>query len=168
MSITAQDSVGTLVVEARKIRKAFRHVEALRGADFEACAGEVTALIGDNGAGKSSLAKILSRSHNMPDVLAVADCIQVLRLGRRVATFRRGERVVGSADVLGDNLTRRAVAVGDHHAGAFGGEPDGDGSTGSWRTIPCCGARRCGPGDLQRRRRADARVRDRSKAWNTA
>lgn len=30
-------------------------------------------------------------SHNMPDVLAVADRIEVLRLGQRVATFRRGE-----------------------------------------------------------------------------
>jgi ABC-type sugar transport system ATPase subunit len=36
------------------------HVEALRGVDFEARAGEVTALIGDNGAGKSSLVKALS------------------------------------------------------------------------------------------------------------
>ena len=30
-------------------------------------------------------------SHNMPDVLEVADSIQVLRLGQRVASFRRGE-----------------------------------------------------------------------------
>ena len=29
-------------------------------------------------------------SHNMPDVLEVADCIHVLRLGERVASFRRG------------------------------------------------------------------------------
>jgi simple sugar transport system ATP-binding protein len=39
-------------------------------------------------------------SHNMPDVLAVADRIQVLRLGRRVATFQRDEvdveRLVGA------------------------------------------------------------------------
>ncbi|HEX3782649.1 MAG TPA: ATP-binding cassette domain-containing protein [Pseudonocardiaceae bacterium] len=52
--------MGTVVVQARGIRKAFGHVEALRGADFEARAGEVTALIGDNGAGKSSLVKVLS------------------------------------------------------------------------------------------------------------
>jgi len=30
-------------------------------------------------------------SHNMPDVLSVADSIQVLRLGQRVARFSRGE-----------------------------------------------------------------------------
>lgn len=33
-------------------------------------------------------------SHNMPQVLDVADRIEVLRLGRRVATFRRGEAEV--------------------------------------------------------------------------
>ncbi|MDT7771707.1 MAG: simple sugar transport system ATP-binding protein, partial [Pseudonocardiales bacterium] len=53
-------SVDGYVVKARQIRKAFGHVEALRGADFEAEAGKVTALIGDNGAGKSSLVKVLS------------------------------------------------------------------------------------------------------------
>ncbi|MFF4214409.1 ATP-binding cassette domain-containing protein [Streptomyces sp. NPDC001796] len=33
-------------------------------------------------------------SHNMPDVLEVSDSIQVLRLGQRVAAFRRGEAQV--------------------------------------------------------------------------
>jgi simple sugar transport system ATP-binding protein len=35
-------------------------------------------------------------SHNMPEVLAVADRIQVLRLGRRVASFARGEATLES------------------------------------------------------------------------
>jgi simple sugar transport system ATP-binding protein len=30
-------------------------------------------------------------SHNMPEVMEVADRVEVLRLGVRVATFRRGE-----------------------------------------------------------------------------
>ena len=30
-------------------------------------------------------------SHNMPEVLQVSDRVQVLRMGRRVAEFRRGE-----------------------------------------------------------------------------
>jgi len=33
-------------------------------------------------------------SHNMPEVLAIADRIQVLRLGRRVATFAAGQASV--------------------------------------------------------------------------
>ena len=53
------DTADRYVVQARGVRKAFGHVEALRGVDFEARAGEVTALIGDNGAGKSTLVKVL-------------------------------------------------------------------------------------------------------------
>ena len=35
-------------------------------------------------------------SHNMPDVMKVADRIEVLRLGRRVAVFRREEATLES------------------------------------------------------------------------
>jgi simple sugar transport system ATP-binding protein len=38
-------------------------------------------------------------SHNMPEVLEVADRIEVLRLGERVARFRRGE--VSMEDIVG-------------------------------------------------------------------
>jgi simple sugar transport system ATP-binding protein len=38
-------------------------------------------------------------SHNMPEVFEVADRIEVLRLGERVARFRRGE--VTMEDVVG-------------------------------------------------------------------
>ncbi|WP_433888001.1 ATP-binding cassette domain-containing protein [Streptomyces sp. CA-111067] len=48
------------LLEARGVTKRFGHVRALQGADFTAFAGEVVALIGDNGAGKSSLVKTLS------------------------------------------------------------------------------------------------------------
>jgi simple sugar transport system ATP-binding protein len=43
----------------------------------------------------SGLAVVLI-SHNMPDVLAVADRIEVLRLGRRVARFRKEEATLES------------------------------------------------------------------------
>jgi len=50
----------TVVLEARDITKVYGHVNALAGANFEVKAGEVTALIGDNGASKSTLVKVLS------------------------------------------------------------------------------------------------------------
>ena len=48
------------VLEARGLSKRYGHVTALHGADFELRAGEILAVIGDNGAGKSSLIKALS------------------------------------------------------------------------------------------------------------
>ena len=50
----------TLVLEARGLVKRYGHVTALDGMDFELRAGEILAVIGDNGAGKSSLIKALS------------------------------------------------------------------------------------------------------------
>ena len=49
-----------LVLEARGLVKHYGHVVALDGADFEVRAGEIMGIIGDNGAGKSSLIKALS------------------------------------------------------------------------------------------------------------
>jgi fructose transport system ATP-binding protein len=48
------------VLEARGLVKRFGRVTALSGADLELYPGEVLAVIGDNGAGKSSLIKCLS------------------------------------------------------------------------------------------------------------
>jgi simple sugar transport system ATP-binding protein len=47
------------VLEARAVTKHYGNVRALDGADFTALPGEVVALIGDNGAGKSTFVKIL-------------------------------------------------------------------------------------------------------------
>lgn len=49
-----------LVMEARGLVKRYGHVTAINGADFELRPGEILAVIGDNGAGKSSLIKALS------------------------------------------------------------------------------------------------------------
>ena len=50
----------TPVLEARGLVKKYGNVTAINGADFELRAGEVLAVIGDNGAGKSSLIKALA------------------------------------------------------------------------------------------------------------
>lgn len=48
------------LLEARGIVRTYGSVIALDGADFDVEEGQVTALIGDNGAGKSTMVKILS------------------------------------------------------------------------------------------------------------
>ncbi len=50
----------TIVMQASGLVKRYGHVTALDGTDFELRAGEILAVIGDNGAGKSSLIKALS------------------------------------------------------------------------------------------------------------
>ncbi len=55
-----------LVLQGKGLVKRYGQVTALDGADFELRAGEILAVIGDNGAGKSSLIKALSGA-TIPD-----------------------------------------------------------------------------------------------------
>ena len=55
-----------IVMQATGLVKRYGQVTALDGADFELRAGEILAVIGDNGAGKSSLIKALSGA-TIPD-----------------------------------------------------------------------------------------------------
>jgi simple sugar transport system ATP-binding protein len=74
-------------------------------------------------------------SHNMPEVLAIADRIQVLRLGRRVATFSADQASVedlvgamtGALEINGG--ARHAEA--SHESGPEDGGPDGGGQAGA-------------------------------------
>ena len=66
-----------LVLQAKNLVKRYGQVTALDGADFELRAGEILAVIGDNGAGKSSLIKALSGA-------TVPDSGEILLDGTRV------------------------------------------------------------------------------------
>ena len=59
-------SASHIVMQARGLVKRYGQVTALDGTDFELRAGEILAVIGDNGAGKSSLIKCLSGA-TIPD-----------------------------------------------------------------------------------------------------
>jgi ABC-type sugar transport system ATPase subunit len=54
------DRSGTPILSARGLHKRYGNVTAIDGADFDLYNGEILAVIGDNGAGKSSLIKALS------------------------------------------------------------------------------------------------------------
>jgi len=56
---TGSDDPTVTAIAGRGLSKAFGGVQALRAASFAACAGEVHALVGENGAGKSTFIKLL-------------------------------------------------------------------------------------------------------------
>ncbi len=64
MSTTTEER--TAILSARGIHKSYGNVTAIDGADFDLYPGEILAVIGDNGAGKSSLIKVLSGA-TIPD-----------------------------------------------------------------------------------------------------
>lgn len=80
-SESGHPALPTPVLQAKGLVKTFGRVVALDGADFELYPGEVLAVIGDNGAGKSSLIKCLSGAY-------LPDRGEILLDGRRV-TLRR-------------------------------------------------------------------------------
>jgi rhamnose transport system ATP-binding protein len=57
------DASGTPLIAARGISKSFAGVEVLRDVDLDLQPGEIHALLGENGAGKSTFAKILAGVH---------------------------------------------------------------------------------------------------------
>ena len=50
----------TPILTTHNIKKNFGNIQALRGIDLEIFCGEILAIVGDNGSGKSTFIKILS------------------------------------------------------------------------------------------------------------
>ncbi|MGH7290939.1 MAG: ATP-binding cassette domain-containing protein [Myxococcota bacterium] len=87
---------GASVLEAHGLVKKYGNVTAINGADFELREGEVLAVIGDNGAGKSSLIKALAGA-------VIPDSGEILMNGTRVSFKNtRDARAAGIETVYQD------------------------------------------------------------------
>ena len=101
-------STPRIVMQAQGLVKRYGQVTALDGADFELRAGEILAVIGDNGAGKSSLIKALSGA-TLPDAGEI-------RLEGQPVRFRSpmDARKVGIETVYQDLAVAPAMTIAEN------------------------------------------------------
>ena len=57
---TTADQAQPPAIQVRGLRKSYKELEVLRGVDFDVERGSIFALLGSNGAGKTTVVKILS------------------------------------------------------------------------------------------------------------
>ena len=103
----AEATVAEALLEARGLVKTFGRVHALRGANFTVYPGEVVALVGDNGAGKSVLVKCLSGVHQ-PDAGEIRMRGQPVTIPSPLAAMRMGIETVYQDLALADDLEASA------------------------------------------------------------
>jgi fructose transport system ATP-binding protein len=106
--VSEQNDAKKPVLQAKGLVKRYGHVTALDGADFDLYPNEILAVIGDNGAGKSSLIKALSGA-------LVPDEGEILLDGNRVR-FRSpiDARRAGIETVYQDLAVAPALDIADN------------------------------------------------------
>jgi rhamnose transport system ATP-binding protein len=114
-------SAGTAAsVQLRGIVKQFGAVEALRGVDLDLRGGEVHALVGENGAGKSTVVKILAGVHR-PDLGEVRVDGEPVVLHAPADARDRGIAVIYQQPTLFPDLdVAENVFMGRHPRGRLG------------------------------------------------
>ena len=108
------------VLSLRGISKSFPGVRALNGVQLDLFPGQVTALVGENGAGKSTIVKILTGIYQ-PDDGSIAVDGQEMRFPTAQAAARAGVTAIHQETVLFDELTvAENIFIGHAPRGRFG------------------------------------------------
>lgn len=82
------------VLQLREVCKFFGSVMALQGVSFDAYAGEVHAIVGDNGAGKSTAIKIITGIHGADEGEVIVQANQMAKHRSAADTQEQGVSVV--------------------------------------------------------------------------
>jgi ribose transport system ATP-binding protein len=107
------------MLSARQLSKSYGGVTVLAGVDLEVAAGEIRALVGENGAGKSTVIKILTGAVHA-DAGTVALDGRSLPAGQPLAIRNRGVSVVYQEFTLVPDLTvAENIFLGREQGGAW-------------------------------------------------
>ena len=108
------------VLSLRGISKSFPGVKALAGVQLDLYPGQVTALVGENGAGKSTIVKVLTGIYQ-PDEGTIAVDGTPTRFATPDAAAAAGVTAIHQETVLFDELSvAENIWLGHAPRGAFG------------------------------------------------
>ncbi len=138
MTATAQQDAPLL--EVRHVSKFFGNVNALKDVSVSVAAGEVTCVLGDNGAGKSTFIKILSGVHQHDEGELLVDGEQTTFTSPRAAKER------GIATVFQDLATVPLMSIWRNFF--LGSEPTK--GAGPFRRVDVRGAQETMIGELRK------------------
>src|SRR5690606_37450781 len=109
-------STNDIFLEVRNLRKSFAGVRAVRGLSMAIRRGEIRALCGENGCGKSTLIKMISGVHAPDSGEIIIEGRTYTRL-QPIEAIREGIQVIYQDFSLFSNLTvAENIALGDQVA----------------------------------------------------
>ena len=82
--ITADEAERNLAIRVRGLQKSYQQLHVLKGVDFDVARGSIFALLGSNGAGKTTIVRILTTLLKPDDGWASVNGFDVLSLPARV------------------------------------------------------------------------------------
>ena len=106
------------VISARGIAKSFATIEVLRDVDLDLMPGEIHALLGENGAGKSTFAKILAGVHR-PTRGKLALNGATVEVGSPIVAQKLGITLIHQEPISFPDLTVAENLVLGRHAGGW-------------------------------------------------
>ena len=105
--MSTQPTIGP-VIHVRGLTKSFKDIEVLRGVDFEVERGSIFALLGSNGAGKTTVVKVLSTLLGADDGTVLVNGFDV---AAQAAHVRESISLTGQFAAVDDILTGRENLV---------------------------------------------------------